>query len=490
MRRNYCISVILMVLMFVLCTGCGENTNTDGDKREATDGAVSGTAVTGSAVGETAAAGSTADEMAPERYFYANSTNLYRDIGFDYDYLVGQGFIQSTRNGEQQEEFPSKDYQVLLSVTEEGVYYVRINTPVNVQDDVQELCRIPIEKKPDGTDRLNLSGTEVILKEESNIQIENVPAYVDDDYIVYVTYEPYIVKYNRKTKEKTEIETDGGNDNTIVSIGSGYLIIASEYGGYYRLDLDSDKAVRVSGEDMGNTVAPMTSQGDYFFRSTRHEDIRVYDGTQDKEALLLSKKELKEACDQIPPGKSPYEMKKGKGVSVFVLGMFCYKERLYINCQILWRQNRKVWMRYGTFSLPVPRQMNISGDVVQRGDDELRYEGEIADCILENSITQTYKIKKSDKAEEEGFGDCDKVAWNPGRILTIQSDKAFLLLNSKGKYVYGRYDLQTKAFSFVDREESPEYYSLYYNTREPFGQEEWRLDSSDMGLMPEFLRGK
>ena len=482
MRRNYCISVILMVLMFVLCTGCGENTNTDGDKREATDGAVSGTAVTGSAVGETAAAGSTVDETAPERYFYANSTNLYRDIGFDYDYLVGQGFIQSAKSGEKQEDFPIRDYQVLLSVTEEGVYYARQNA--------QELCRIPIEKKPDGTDRLNLSGTEVILKEESNIQIENVPAYVDDDYIVYVPYEPYIVKYNRKTKEKTEIETDGGNDNTIVSIGSGYLIIASEYGGYYRLDLDSDKAVRVSGEDMGNTIAPMTFQGDYFFRGTRKDDVRVYDGTQNKEALLLSKKTLKEACDQIPPGKSPYEMKKGKGVSVFVLGMFCYKERLYINCQILWRQNRKVWMRYGTFSLPVPRQMNISGDVVQRGDDELRYEGEIADCILENSITQTYKIKKSDKAEEEGFGDCDKVAWNPGRILTIQSDKAFLLLNSKGKYVYGRYDLQTKAFSFVDREESPEYYSLYYNTREPFGQEEWRLDSSDMGLMPEFLRGK
>ena len=489
MKKNFCRSVILVVLIFALCTGCAGYTT--GDE---TGVNVTGSAVSGSAVAEDAAG----REAGAERYLFANSTNVYRGIGGSYSWEVDGkgGFVQYSRTGEKQETFDQiARYAGLVSVTEEGVYYYTRDN-----DMMTKFYRMPIEKKVDGTDRLKPEQVEMILEAGKGGFASN--AYIDENYIVYNFYDmlsdnifhpavyPHLIKYNRKTGEKTEIEPAPGMD-VIATVGSDYIIFADNNEACYRLDLNSDQAVKIVGNKSDDEYTyrdpVMAAYGDYFFFSEEQDDkdeIFVYNVKSRETKKLLSKEQLEKACRQVPTSSAPLDIKKEENICCHLTHMFCQGGRLYVQVQLDRGDKKREWMCYVVFGMDIS-DLDGSG----AGKVKLRYEKELMDCIWSHSENETYKITKDDEeAKEDGYGGYEAVAWNPGLVVAMQPGKAILVLNKfdGDQQMVGCYDFETGLFRKI-KEGDEEYCTLYYNTQEPFGYEDFCLDNDDMELMPGFL---
>lgn len=495
MRKNYCRSVMLIVLIFALCTGCARYTTRDGTGVNATGSAVSGPAVTGSAVSDAAAVES-ADgrEAGTERYLFANSTNAYRDIGNRYSWLGWGSFAQYNRTGEKQETFDQiAGYNGLVSVTEEGVY-----CHIHKRDDMVEFWRIPIEKKADGTDRLNSEKAEMILEAGETTSIPGV--YIDENYIVYDffyaddLFTPHLIKYNRKTGEKTEIDPAPQLD-IVAAVGSDYIIFADKSErACYRLDLNSDRAVKIIGNrsegiyDYRDPV--MAAYGDYFFFSEDRDykdGVWVYNVKSRETKKLLFEKQLEKACRQVPVSLAPLDIKKKEYTHCYLTDIFCQGGRLYVQIQLEMGNKKQEWMCYAVFSMDISDLDGSGADKV-----ELKYEKELTDCIWNHSDNETYKITRDDeKAKEEGYGDYEVVAWNPGMVVAMQPGKAIFVLHKHDSdhQTVGCYDFETGHFRKIKKGDE-EYCALYYSTMEPFGEDDFYLNNYDMMHMPEFLSNK
>ena len=478
MKKNFCRSVVLMMLIFALCTGCAQYAVGDEIGATVTGGAISGAAVTGTAI----------SQGSQWKYFFANDTNVYLE---DYEEDEA-GFVQYKKTGEKQVRYIRPiAYDALLAVTEEGVYYARSYFDRFIGENGSELCRIPIEKNADGTDRLKMDAIEVIVKEESGIIEDN--AYIDENYIVYNAYGEYIVKYNRKTKEKIKLETIS-NINTILASGQDYLIIVSEYGGYLRLDLDGNKLERFGGNKSGNTYHANALHGEYFFYQEEKEagdypedEIWVYDGKNKTKQRLLTEKQLEEACRQVPLSSAPLKIKDKGSTSFYLTEMFCEGDRLYIQAQLNRYDGKREWMCYAVFSMDISDLNRSDTDKT-----ELRYEKDLMKCIWSHSSNKFYKITEGDdEAADDGYGEYDEVAWNPGRVVGVQDGRAILILNPKDDYRQSIvcYDLKTDKFSKITIKDK-EYLTLYYNKKYPLGEPGGDLDEledNEMDVMPEFL---
>ena len=479
MKRNYYISVIWMALSIALCIGCtqksaGDETGVTGSAVSGgaagniTESAVSVTTVTGSTVSGTAVTDSVVSrKTSTKKYLYANSTNAYRDAVRDYygddDYWdeddeVKEGIIQYKRTGEKQETFDNlKMYASLLGVTEEGVYYARFGDSV-------EVCRIPIEKNANGTDRLKQEATEVLFVEENGIKgYKN--AYVDENYIVYISAGDYVVQYNRKTGEKAKVGVSNNLDR-IVAVGQGYLMIINSEGGYLKLDLDLGELRQFDGgadtylsEDYA-LYAVELYKDQFFFKKENpsyyyRDEIWVYDVKKQEKQVLLSEKQLRKACRQVPVSSIPLDIKEIEYTRCCLQNMFCQRDRLYMQVQMELRGGGKSWESYAIFSMDIS---NLNGSGMDKV--KLKYEKNLTDCMWSHSDS------KFDKGD----------AWNTGIVVAMRSGKAVLVLNQKGtkQKKFGCYDLKTERFYEIT-EEDEEYCALYYNTKEPFGKGDYYL---------------
>lgn len=479
MRKSYCKFVISMVLIFALCTGCASYTTGDETGVNVTGSAVSGSAVTGSAVSG-AAVTTSIKEAEPwdssgkekkRKHFFANATNVYRQIEND----VGEvkGFVQYTRSGKKQKTYKWKGFQTLMAVTEEGLYYGRKSE----DDKFTQLCRIPLGKNADGTDYLKVGQTEVILTEKSGIQRDEA-AYVDDDYIVYVPYKECVVKYDRKTGKRKELPT-AGNINHIVSTGSEYLIVVSVYSGLLRLDLDSEQWEQIGAEEAEDIYYARSVYGKYFFYTSDEsdeDDIWVYNGKTKETSKLISAQQMDKAIDQIPIPNNSWEIKqteKTEPLFYYLCDLFCLKDRLFIQLQVEWGEGEKRWGRYVLFSVDLS-----DGNTTE---PELRYERKLTDLLGAESGSGLYY----DYPKET---DGEIYSWNPSRVIDMVDGKAIMSLyrENKDRQELGCYDWEEDEFYRLEKDEGAEYVSLYYDNKLPFSYEERKLEI-DMALMPEYL---
>ena len=485
MKKNVYTTVILAVFGICLCIGCAQNTA--GDETGVTGSAVSGgaagniteSAVSGTAVTDTikeAEPWKDSGEEKEEKYFFANKTNVYLEPEHDYDEPTE--IVQYTKSGKKQKTYKFKNCYGLLAVTEEGLYYTR-----GKEDEPIELCRVPIRKNADGTDQLRVEQTEVILTEDGGIQTDD-GGYVDENYIAYITYAGYVIKYNRKTRKKIKLYTDSNsNNNCIVTTGPEYLIIASMHGGYYRLDLDdSEEMVRFAGCEDPDTDT-LAAGGNYFFYTSEEGGIWVYDGKTKEVRELLSEEQIEDAIDRMPVPDNPYKIISTEKTVTdnHIADLFYQEGRLYIQFQAEWTEGEKIWTQYVLLSV----DMSVP-DVAWIAPC---YEKTLTDLLREGTDDRTFKVDEFIEWMEETDFDEDGYAWNPSRIVDIKEGKAILSLYQKDEK-YQRLaccDLEGKHFSEIKRGEGAEYMSLYYNKKLPFGENDWQLKDDEMNWVPEYL---
>ena len=233
--------ILTMIFLFgVACTACGAD---QGEKNQI----ASGSSASSSSVSESSVRGEEAPNDVVDKldiqlekeqdHFYANKTSYFMEARDDKG--NGIGFDQLIWNGGDRNEFRPDRFYTLLGVTDEGVYYAKkAEDPQNTY--AAALYRIPFKKGKSGRTKLDPEKEELVL-EEPNGFVQDKAAYIDSHYIVYQPHMECVIKYDRNTKEKTELPA-GTSTNSIVAVGEDALIVADipnndEF--LYRLDLDS-----------------------------------------------------------------------------------------------------------------------------------------------------------------------------------------------------------------------------------------------------------
>lgn len=393
-----------------------------------------------------------------ETYNYANSTNYYWR-----NYVNDGGFKGYKRDGSGKTKYRIKDFEGLLAVTEDAVYYVRGNG----KKKSSLLCQVPIEKGADGTDLLDLEKENVLLEEKDGI-IDNddnpCPGiYVDEKYIVYLTYgeSEQVVRYDRTSKEITRYTPCDDQVTVIAYAGYGFLVLVSDYGGFFRMELESGEIQRFEGGDEGKgfyTMVPWMGYGHQFIYGMGSDqlyaipyssfELWTYNVETQKKKKILEGEDLYPICGGfVQSEKGSQEMDEVSLDQLFYLG-----NRLYIQVQVRWTNEKKEYCRYMMFSV------DLSGE-----DQELEYEKDMTECMWNNCY--------------EDYDDTNEEYLNSGRCRAVVEGKAFFVLNKKGKWEQqvGCYDLVDRTFQIVDKKMG-EYSMPYFNSQGPYGYDDWELE--------------
>ncbi len=455
------ILILMMIFLFgAACTACGAGKGTE--EQNASGSSVSTSSASGSPVREGDDSGGKAKKIdirlgRTQTHFYANDTSYFMEVRGENGRAAG--FDQLVKQGGSRREYRPEGFDTLLGVTDEGVYYAK-KTEKSPKSCAAALYRIPFQKERDGRTKLEPEKEEKIL-EEPNGFVQDKAAYIDRRYIVYQPFLECIIKYDRRTKEKTELPTMS-TSNSIVAVGEECLIFADlanndEF--LYQLDLDSDKLEEIWDDKENLLEGAMTAHSGYLF-CARGDALWAYDIKKKERELLAGQKQLLEACGQaadLTGGQMPSE--------VYVEKLFCYNGRLYIQLQVDWKSGKSERMGYAVF------YMDLSGE-----ERELRYDASLSSCMRTRSVEAVHAITPT-------------IRWNSGRCHNITEEgRVILILNRMGtvRQQLAYYNLRSREFKLIN-EEDKEYFIPYLDAKEAFGYEEAELEESFMMIMPDDL---
>ena len=477
MMKSLCVFGLLAGMGMLLCVGCVKIQNTAGDAAGTSGGAVTGQTVTG-----VVAAGQTKRKSPgiEDGDLYANSTHVYREYkDEEYESNPAKGIIQYTKSGEKQRTYKMKDFEGLLAVTEKEIYFAGGKD----DDTPSRLCRIPISKGKGGAE-LQTDKTEVIFTDKGGIQHDDDKFYIDEDYIVYISYGDYIVKYNRKTEKKVQIPVDNNSNHIETACQRGLIITNDNTDEVYLLDLHKDKLVSIIPPSEYTRWDFMTAgDGNLFhcnldFSGKDGNGIWVYQGDSGKNRLLVSERRIKEAVDGLAVPDNPCHIGKpvAKTVWAWSGATFYQDDKLYITFQIDWAADKKCWGQNIIFSVDM---LKWDGK-----ETSLHYEKELTDVLSRESDSRAYHLMEGDVP----VNDEEVYEWNPSQILGIEGKKAILNLYRKkekcGEFIY--YDLDTGKYYRIEKDKSREYLYLFYNHKPSLGKEDYLMDGF-LTLVPDYL---
>lgn len=453
------LSFLMMIfILSLICTACGNGNNKETET--ASGSSVSSSSVNGNSDGKGKVSNDVVEKLdikleSSQKHFFANKTSYFMEIRDEEG--NGIGFDQMVRTGGERTEFRPERFITLLGVTDEGVYYAK-QKEGDADLYTAQLYRMPFGKGKSGRTKLEKDKEELILEEPDGF-MQDAAAYIDSRYIVYQPYMECVIKYDRDTKEKTELQT-GSSTYSIVAAGEKTLVFADlanndEF--LYRLDLESDELERV-WEDKENLLDDaMAAHSGYLF-CVRGDDIWAYDIEKNKKEMLASKKQILSACDQasdLTGGQMPEE--------AYVENLFCYNGQLYVQLQLDWTTGKVERMGYAMF------RMDLSKD-----ERALEYEITLSVCMSTRSAEHTHAIMSN-------------VKWNSGRCHDIiETGKVILVLNriETVEQRLASYDMRSREFKLIS-EEDREYFIPYMDSKKAFGNDDFELKESYMKLMPD-----
>lgn len=446
--------IFLCVFLFgVVCTACGT------DHNEEVPGG-------GNAVSESAVRDGEADDVVEhldieleknKKHFFANKTSYFmetRDKGGR-----GTGFDQMIKQGNERVQIRPERFIALLGVTEEGVYYAREKG--GAQDPENALLyRIPFGKGKSGKTKLEIDKEELILEEPDGFR-QDEPAYIDNHYIVYLPNMECVIKYDRKSEIKAELQMDSGS-YSIVAAGKESLVLADPINNdqyMYRFDLKSDKLEQIWKDKKKLLDDVMMTHSGYLF-CVRGDDVWAYDADRQKREKLLSHEDLLSACSQagdLTGGQKPQ--------SVYVENLFIFKDKLYMQVQVDWKSGKDERMGYAMFS------MDLS--------DEKRepvYDMSLSTCMRSRSAEKTHMLNPN-------------IKWNSGRCHDITDDgRVILILNGTNveEQLLAYYNIISREFKLISEDEK-EYFISFMDSKQAFGSDDMELEKSYMAIMPDDL---
>ena len=462
MNKKIVLILTIIFLLGVACTACGTE---KGEKNQN----ASGSSVSSSSVSESSVHGEDSDEIVKkldielekeQDHFYANKTSYFMEIKDVGGNVIG--FDQLVKNSGDRNAIRPDFFITLLGVTDEGVYYAK-----KVEDTQNSyaaaLYRIPFKKGKSGKTKLDKGKEEVIL-EEPNGFVPDKAAYIDSHYIVYQPYMECVIKYDRKTKEKTELPTLSST-NSIVAAGEDVLIIADPANNdefLYRLDLDSGEWEEIWVDDENLLEGVMTAHSGYLF-CVRGDDVWAYDIKKKKREKLASRKQLLRACEQavdVTGGEKPKE--------VYVEKLFCYNGKLYTQLQINWESGVDQRMGYAMFHMDFSEKKR-----------QLEYDVSLSICMSSRSAESVHAVTPT-------------IKWNSGRCHDIIEDGRVIMILNKNEATEQQlayYNLHSKEFRLISKEDK-EYFIPYMDTKEAFGKDDYELKESFMAVMPDDQYGQ
>lgn len=436
-RKGIMLLCAMMVSVFV--SGCGGQY-----ARKAVSGdAVSGQAVSGDAV----KAEKETKRENENNHRFATDTNFYLPYGGDSWEKDRDGFIMYLKEDISQKEKVKVDKLAsLLYVTGEGIYYFKSDNT---------LWRMPVEKNEKGTDVPKPQQEEKILEEKDGI-IADSGCYVNDSYIVYLTYEGDAVKYDRKTGKKSSHRLEG-NIASISYINEGSLIVGNMYSGYFHWDLTEDTWTQFfENEDTGEDAIAVN--GNFYFyvasEETRgREEIRLYDAKEREDKVFASEGQLDKACEAYVKEQG------GKYVSSYIWQIFSYKDKLYVEMQVNWIKNDTYYMKYVTLCADLTRETEL---YVERD-------------------WMNFKEKNSeDETIHEKVNGCKKAVYNASSGIYMVDGKVIMLLGDTGDIVC--YDLVKREGKTITKKDK-EYYLPYYDTSYGEAYPDWLVEGG-MNFIP------
>lgn len=452
--------ILTMIFLFgVACTACGA-----ADQGEKNQNA-SGSSVSSSSVSESSVHGREDPndivnkldiQLEKEQdHFYANKTSYFMEVRDEKG--NGTGFDQLIWNGGERNEFRPDHFYTLLGVTDEGVYYAKkADDPQNTY--AAALYRIPFKKGKSGRTKLDLEKEEMVL-EEPNGFVQDKAAYIDNHYIIYQPHMECVIKYDRKTKEKTELPT-GTSTNSIVAVGEDALIIADlsnndEF--LYRLDLDSGNWEEIWNDTENLLENVMTAHSGFLF-CVRGDAVWAYDIKENKRERLASHKQLLSACGQAADITGGEKTKE-----VYVEKLFCYNNKLYMQLQIDWASGKEQRMGYAMFQIDFSEK-----------ERQLKYDVSLSICMSSRSVEAVHAVNPA-------------IQWNSGRCHDmIENGRVILILNKNGalRQQLAYYNLHSREFKLINKEDK-EYFIPYLDSKEAFGKNDFELEESFMAVMPD-----
>lgn len=437
-----------LILTSIFVSGCGGKVGKTGDGKATSGSAVSDHATSGSAVSGHAV---NVGEEVQKCHQFATDTNFYLLYGFD-GVEDAHGFTMYVREDVSKKEDVKIDrFASLIYVTEEGVYYLKKDNT---------LWRMPIEKNAEGTDRVRQGSEEKILEEKDGI-ITDSGCYVNDSYIVYITYKGNAVKYDRKTGKKSIHPLEGGNNARLSYINERSLIIGNMYGGYIHWDLVEDTWTQfLQDEDAG--LDPIAVNGDLYFYvrdadSNSGEEVRLYDAGKKKDEVFVSGSQLDSAC------KAYVEDLGGEYQYSHIGEIFSCEDKFYVEMQVDWHKDNTYWMRYITLCVDL------------KGKRKLYVAQDWMDFKKKNS---------QDKTIYEKVDGCEKVTYNASSGMYVVDGKVIMLLGAADDIAC--YD-PVKNTGKIITEKNKEYYFPYYDTGYREVYPEWRMDGGMSFVVPEEL---
>lgn len=449
MKRKSMI-VLCAILAGIFLFGCGGEYAGKTDGRKAvSEGAVSGQAVSGQVVSGAAV---NVRKKIQNSHRFATDTNFYLPYGGDELEDRRDGFVMYMKEDVSQKEKIQVDkLSSLLCVTEEGIYYGKTDNTV---------WRMPIGKTKKGTDVPKPEEEELILEEKDGI-IADSGCYVDDSYIVYITYEDDAVKYDRKTGEKSRHQLEG-NIASISYIGEGVLIVSNMYGGYSHWDLTEDKWTQFyKNREVGEDPTVVNDRLYFYAVNDRNDggaDVRLYDVVEREDKMFLSGDQLDAACEAYVKDQG------GKYRFSELCQIFSYKDKFYVEMQVDWSHKDTYKMEYVTLCADLNKGTGL---------------------YVEQDWMDFKEKNSKDSTIHEKVDGCNKVVYNASNGVCMVDGKVIMLLRDAEDIAC--YDPVKKTGKIITKKDK-EYYLPYYDTSYEEAYPEWQMDGG-MSFIPEELEG-
>lgn len=470
MRQSKILAVLLV--LGIVCggmTGCGGNAGKGKNGDAASGGAVSGTAVSGGAV-ETEEKNEQITGTDGTMCFCTDTNKYYRDV------------LAEKQDKIMQMRWDGTDKKEILSQEEIYEFYGVAAGWLYYQDVEGIISRIPIAKDEDGYDVVKEADKENLYNSgESQVDV----LYADEQYMFCQKNEKMLVKYDlsehKKVSEwetKSEVPPYIAYQIYIYRLGTRYAAFV-EGDGIYAQQEDEKEWSKVSDSlleerkaySSGDTIECMKQNGDVLFYVPIAEDdkslVCAFDG--EKETEFISNQSLQQAVRTA----RGFDDKVSLDVCV-ITNLFGLGERLYVQVQLNWKTKEEYHMEYMLFSQGL-------------GEDALRYEKELTECMWANGQNRTGKWgapndEEDVKAEPETVL-VDSVVCNDAQCIAMIGGRVYISCydykNNKGRLVcceLSRWgdcsDVKKGDLLYIrlydDGTEFEEYESVYYKEADNF----------------------
>lgn len=283
-----------------------------------------------------------------------------------------------------------KQFSSLVGVSGNRLYYMTTEQTGNYdeygnKEEISQIFCVPIYKGQDGYDEINVEEAEVVISKEEGGTLYREQTCLDENRLLYMRddinglgYE--IVTYDLQKKEIIGLSYQDDwefNYDKPFKLGDKYIFLSddpvsiSETGDrweyvlsdYYEMKYPYDynnrmlcyQCMHIEEDECEYSPGPEYMNRDF---------IRVYDGENNH--TLVTRKELKRAI--LKAVELMQFFKETELENWELTSLFCDGDRCYIQGELAARHNGVYYMEYLLFSKTA-------------GDDEIRFEREIMDCM-------------------------------------------------------------------------------------------------------------